>query len=199
MRGTARIAGRHKNGTSRSADASGARIAVQIMPPFSRKVSRSWLHRVVETALSSQVTGDPDNPVEGREVGLVITDDATLQDLNRRYRGLDEVTDVLAFSFLHSGQYQGEGEAPTQELMAFPSGESQEEPFGEVIISFPQAESQALQAGHHLHRELALLVIHGLLHLLGYDHAEPEDERAMWKRQDTVLALVLQEDEAERL
>ena len=61
---------------------------------------------------------------------------------------------------------------------------------GEIVISYPQAKRQAREARKPLKAELALLVVHGVLHLLGYDHAEPQEEKIMWAKQDRVLANV---------
>ena len=120
------------------------------------------------------------------EVGLVVTDDETLRDLNRRYLGLDEPTDVLSF-----------GHEPFDELRAEPFDRLRTEPFvtppdgvrrlGEVILSYPTAERQAREAGRGVQEEAAHLVVHGLLHLLGYDHEDPEDERRMRAREELLL------------
>jgi probable rRNA maturation factor len=120
------------------------------------------------------------------EVGLVVTDDETLRDLNRRYRGLDEPTDVLSF-----------GHEPLDGLRAEPFDGLRTEPFvtppdgvrrlGEVILSYPTAERQAEEAGRSVQEETAHLVVHGLLHLLGYDHDDPEDERRMRAREEELL------------
>lgn len=107
---------------------------------------------------------------------LLITDDEQIRELNRRYRHVDATTDVLAFAFLEEGQ--GAFVAPAEE-----------EPYlGDVIISLPQAERQAEAGGHSLLCELCLLAVHGTLHLLGHDHAEPAEKARMWALQRAVLA-----------
>jgi probable rRNA maturation factor len=128
----------------------------------------------------------------------VVADDETVRELNLRYRGLDEVTDVLAFSPTHQGHYEGEEEPPPQETVPFPDLGLDEEPLGDVVISFPQAERQAAEAGHPVQRELATLVIHGVLHLLGYDHADPQEEQVMLARQQEALEQVPLEARAAR-
>ena len=104
------------------------------------------------------------------ELTLVITGDDQICALNRQYRGVDRPTDVLAF-----GDDQVEAAA--------------DKPFylGDVIISYPRAHAQAQAAGHSTADELALLVIHGVLHLLGHDHAGRNEKRKMWAVQDDVL------------
>ncbi len=69
----------------------------------------------------------------------------------------------------------------------FPGQEETERQLGEIVISVETAERQAREAGHSLEREIAHLLVHGVLHILGYDHAEPEDERAMRAREEAIL------------
>ena len=129
------------------------------------------------------------------DLSIVIADDETVRDLNRRHRGLDENTDVLSFSFIHQGEYHGDGEAPTSfsevEPFAMPPG--QPPGLGEVIVSYPQAVRQAEESTHALDQEMARLVAHGVLHLLGYDHVEPEDEALMRSEEKAVLARAVKE------
>ncbi len=109
------------------------------------------------------------------EVTLVITDDAAVADLNRAYLGIDGPTDVLSF--------------PAQEpAPGFVSAPEMANYLGDILIALPYTRRQAAAFGRHLRDELRLLAVHGTLHLLGYDHAEPDDEAAMWARQDAVLA-----------
>ncbi len=111
--------------------------------------------------------------VAAAELGVVITDDETVRDLNRRYAGLDEATDVLSFSLR-------EGE----EFVAAPDGVMR---VGEVVISFPTAARQAGDQGWTIEAEVAHLLVHGTLHLLGYDHLEREDARRMRAREEEIL------------
>jgi probable rRNA maturation factor len=103
------------------------------------------------------------------DLSIVLTDDAQLQQLNRDYLGFDVPTDVLSF--------------PASEL----DPETGAPYLGDVLVSIPRAESQARTASHPLEAELQLLVVHGVLHLLGYDHAEPEAKEKMWAAQAQVL------------
>lgn len=102
---------------------------------------------------------------EGRrgEVGLSLVDDVEMQELNQKWRGVDRPTDVLSFPMDH-------------ELL-----------LGDVVISLERAKEQAKTYGHSLTREACFLAVHGTLHLLGYDHQSPEDERAMMGRCERVL------------
>lgn len=132
------------------------------------------------------------------QVGLVITGDETVQDLNRRFRGLDEVTDVLSFSADHSGRWGGDDEEdgfsfhdPSDAAMpGFILPSEEPPPLGEVIISLPQTERQAAERNIPLECELALLIVHGVLHLVGYDHLETEDLERMQSKERAALASV---------
>lgn len=151
-------------------------IDVQVFPAFTGRVTKSWLRMVAGETLRFE---DPDG---SSAISLVIADDDTLRRLNLEFRGLDETTDVLAFPLEESGRDQGPADG------VFPDFPGEAAPMGEIVISYPQAKRQARQAKKSLRSELALLVVHGVLHLLGYDHAEPEEERVMWARQDGALS-----------
>jgi probable rRNA maturation factor len=103
------------------------------------------------------------------ELSIVLTDDARLQQLNREYLGIDAPTDVLSF--------------PASET----DPETGARYIGDILISIPRARVQAVTAGHPLEAEVQLLVVHGVLHLLGHDHAEVEEKARMWKAQAKIL------------
>lgn len=100
---------------------------------------------------------------------ILLTDDKTLHQLNREYRDMDSPTDVLSFPM--GGEHPG---------MLVPY-------LGDIAISVPYADRQAQAEGHTLLAELQLLTVHGVLHLLGYDHLEPEDKAEMWPVQAEIL------------
>jgi probable rRNA maturation factor len=110
----------------------------------------------------------------------VLTDDAQIQTLNQQYRDIDMPTDVLAFAA---------SEGP---VLVMP--DDQPPYLGDVIISLPTAQRQASEYGHSLERELALLVVHGCLHLLGYDHSNDEERNRMWGMQDAILRSIEETD-----
>jgi probable rRNA maturation factor len=107
---------------------------------------------------------------------LTLTGDAHLQEYNRRYRGLDEPTDVLAFAAQ---------EKPADQRFQAPPGT--EHWLGDIVISLPRARQQAREAHHPVNDEVRLLAVHGFLHLLGYDHAEPDAETAMTALTNRIL------------
>ena len=161
------------------------RVDISIMEPFTGLISRAWLRKVAFRALEGAIPG------ETCQMGLMISDDDTIRLLNKEYRGLDEVTDVLSFSTHHQGHWEGEGEAPaTDGDMPFVTPEDEPQHLGEIIISYPQVGRQAGPGASGFKAEVALLVAHGVLHLLGYDHAEPSEEADMKAREQEILSRV---------
>ena len=113
------------------------------------------------------------------EMGLVITDAYTVQRLNMTYRGEDKPTDVLAFHMSSHVEQKHESCFITP-----PDGVHH---LGEVVISYPQAIQQAQERGHSPEKELALLTVHGVLHLLGYDHEQTKERQSMRAREKAIL------------
>ena len=103
------------------------------------------------------------------ELSIILTNDARLHELNLNYLGVDAPTDVLSF--------------PASET----DPETGARYIGDILISVPRAQAQAEAAGHPLESEVQLLVVHGVLHLLGHDHAEVEEKARMWKAQAEIL------------
>ena len=110
-------------------------------------------------------------------MGLVIAGDETVHELNRSYRNVDRTTDVIAFALSEQDKKSKLFITPPDNLIHL----------GEVIISFPQAKRQAEEQRHPLERELTLLVAHGVLHLLGYDHQLLEQAEKMRAKESKVL------------
>ena len=105
-------------------------------------------------------------------VNVMLTGDGTLRRLNRRFAGDDHATDVLAFPGSH------------RDLQDMQDADF----LGDIAVSVPRVARQALDHGVSAERELAMLAIHGTLHLLGYDHATPDEERVMFGKTDVALA-----------
>jgi len=117
---------------------------------------------------------DAEDVAPAVEVDIVLADSHTMRELNRLYRGKDEPTDILSFA-AHEGEafIEAPGEVPG---------------LGEIVICLPVAESQAAAAGRPLAGEVAHLLVHGLLHVLGIDHeVSPADEARMQDREDELL------------
>ena len=150
-----------------------------------------WLRRVVQQALyygAHAASIDANSPSSSYGLSLVIADDETVRRLNSDYRGLDETTDVLAFALYQPSHYEGDGTPQLSSIQEqFIIAREGKCFIGEVIVSYPQCLRQANAQGHNASQELALLITHGVLHLLGYDHASTEDERAMKAREKLTL------------
>ena len=163
------------------------RVDINIQAPFGSRVSRSWLRKVVLHALDVAL------PMQVCQVGVVITDDDTLKRLNREYRGVDEVTDVLSFSNVHQGHWEGHDEPPPHTGDSVPFAVPPGEPthLGEVIVSYPQTRRQtSSESEAEVERELALLIAHGVLHLLGHDHVESAEEAIMKSQERQILSRI---------
>lgn len=115
--------------------------------------------------------------LEQGDVGIILTDNQTLHQLNRQYRGLDAPTDVLSFGMIE----------PIHLADAF-AGQDDELVVGDIYISMEKAEQQAREAGHPLHREILILAVHGLLHLIGYDHTDDGGYATMRKKETEILS-----------
>ncbi len=118
---------------------------------------------------AARITLDFTGSDENSDVSIVIGNDRLLHRLNLEYRQMDVPTDVLSFP-------SGEVDPDTSSLY-----------LGDVVISLPRAQEQASAEGHLLAEELQLLVVHGILHLLGFDHEESKDKKKMWVIQDQIL------------
>lgn len=108
------------------------------------------------------------------EISFTLTDNATIHSLNLKHRGIDRPTDVLSFPLIDFDYENIESIQGTLYL-------------GDIIISIDKAKEQALEYGHSLERELAFLTAHSMLHLLGYDHMVPQEEKVMFAKQEAVL------------
>lgn len=121
---------------------------------------------VVNTANAAMTCLQPDSE---QDITIVIEDDAFIQKLNRDFLGVDAPTDVLSFL--------------SDEI----DPETNRKYLGDIIISFPQATTQAQKAGHPVESEIQLLIIHGILHLLGYDHDTARSKKKMWQIQQQLI------------
>ena len=106
------------------------------------------------------------------DITIILTDDAQIHELNKQYRGIDAPTDVLSFP-------SGDTDPDSNRLY-----------LGDVVISYPRAQAQAEAGGHPVEAELQLLVVHGVLHLSGYDHVEEQGKSGMSSAQAEILVLL---------
>jgi len=142
-------------------------LQVQANFPPPDSIPRQRLTLAVQTVLSMHEVA------ENAMVSVIIGTDEQMREMNMRYRGLEETTDILSF--------------PSQPL---PEGVEEEESgyLGDIIIALPYVAARAMDHNHSLHDELLLLLVHGTLHLLGYEHDTQESQAEMWKVQAEALA-----------
>ncbi len=138
-------------------------ILITVQDNFRELIADQILKSAAEAVLLE--CGLPDSP----SLLIRITDDEELNTLNLKYRGIDKTTDVLSFP--------ADFEDPDLESRYV----------GDVVIAFPRAEEQAQKRGHFVEAELQLLVVHGTLHLLGYDHGDKTEKNEMWSIQSRIL------------
>ena len=138
-------------------------IHLVVEEPFKQELDWNFLEPSALAVLRHEGASDQVS------LSIVIDGDEKLRELNQEYLGIDEPTDVLSF--------------PAEEI----DPETEDAYLGDVIISYPRAEAQAEAAGHPVESELELLVVHGVLHLLGYDHSSEGQKTAMWTAQKEIL------------
>lgn len=148
-------------------------IDIQIDERFAGEVDEALIERAVAATLAAE------GVVEPIELGVLVADDAALHALNRDYRGVDAPTDVLSF---------GDDEADQDVPAAFVRPPGTPRYLGDLAISYERVAAQAEEYGHSRARELSYLAVHGVLHLLGYDHERgPDDAAQMRAREEAVM------------
>lgn len=147
--------------------ASSFAVSWHVEPQFARRVRRRPLTSLARRALAAEGAPSPS------ELSVAIIDDRSMRELNSRYRHVDAATDVLSFA---AGT--GDGFVTPPRATAH---------LGDVAISYDTAERQAREAGHDIEDELAHLLVHGILHILGYDHESTGEARAMREREEALL------------
>ena len=120
------------------------------------------------------------------DVSLSIVTEEEIRQLNAEQRQIDKVTDVLSFPMLYFSEPMEEEAFHQSEITAV-DPETGNLFLGDVVLCFERAKEQAEEYGHSVEREVAFLIVHSLLHLVGYDHMEEEEEKEMFSRQDEIL------------
>lgn len=115
------------------------------------------------------------------EISITFTDNENIQSLNRQHRGIDRATDVLSFPIL---EFDEDGNIINEDF----DFDEDDVVLGDIVISLEKAQEQAESYGHSLKREVAFLTAHSMLHLLGYDHMEEDEEKVMFKKQEEILS-----------
>ncbi|SDG19285.1 rRNA maturation RNase YbeY [Desulfosporosinus hippei] len=137
--------------------------------PAERDPLANLLNQAINEAL--QLSNGP----EEAEVSLLLVDNQRIHALNLEYRGVDRPTDVLSFAL-------------QEEVEDEPEIEEEDQMLGDIVISVERARAQAQEYGHSFEREIVYLAVHGLLHLLGYDHEEENDKQEMRSKEEEIMA-----------
>ncbi len=159
-------------------------IYIQIDERFQTCVEEAWLTAAARATLHACQRDE-------LSISILVVDDDELRRYNRIYRQQDAPTDVLSFAVQ-------EGPAPAAEVPDALAAELDAD-LGDLVLAFPYASRQAIQHGHTLAAELQLLVVHGTLHLLGYDHETETQHADMWRKQSAILSSLTDEDLTPRL
>jgi rRNA maturation RNase YbeY len=149
-------------------------ISILIDEEFKSQLKSAWLKNVIRQILQAEKVGTKS------EVSLVLTGDEKIRELNKQYLKEDRPTDVLSFPM-------NEQIKTRTVFVNIPDGKRH---LGEVIISYPQAIRQAAEHGHSTKREIIILLIHGVLHLLGYDHDIPVRKKVMNRKESAILKTI---------
>lgn len=132
------------------------------------KEKKELIKKVVEHTLKSE------NFSLNTEISFSIVTNEEIKELNSKYRGIDRITDVLSFPLI---DFENEEISENEEIIML----------GDIIISIEKALEQAKEYGHSEEREISFLTAHSMLHLLGYDHMEPNEEKIMFEKQEKIL------------
>ena len=138
---------------------------INITNSTNETIDEKLLYKVANYALEYE-------KVSNAVLNIIIVDNEYIHKINRKYRGVDRETDVISFALEDDDTFV---KLPIRVL-------------GDIYISIDRVKSQALEYGHSETREISFLTVHGILHLLGYDHMNEEDEKIMFSKQDNILS-----------
>lgn len=139
------------------------KIKYEINDNFGVDFKYNYLKKVIKRTMKHE-------NVKNAYFSIIFVDADEIQNINKEYRGIDKVTDVISFAFEDNEKIK-----------------SKIRVLGDIYICIPRMIEQAENYGHSIKRELSFLTVHGLLHLLGYDHMEKEDEKVMFDLQERIL------------
>ena len=156
-------------------------MTVEIENESGIELSFDWEETIRETVISAL---DYEGCPYECEVSVLLTDNEGIREVNRAMRGIDKATDVLSFP---AAEYDCPADFDGLEEQDIFNPETGEYMVGDVMISVEKVRSQAAEYGHSERRELAFLVAHSMLHLMGYDHEDDSERKVMEERQEAVL------------
>jgi probable rRNA maturation factor len=151
-----------------------SRVSVVVDEGLTTVANAALLRRAVRAALEAEGRG------ARHSVDVRVTDDAGIHALNRAHRGVDRPTDVLSFPLQNAAEAPAGGAG-----FVLPPGAVTH--LGDIVLSWPRAVAQAAEYGHVVEREAAYLAVHGVLHLLGYDHEVPADAQVMRAHEEVTM------------
>ncbi len=139
-----------------------------------KKEMSNTIKKVLETCFQEE-------GIEGLNfyITVTLTTPEKIRELNRLYRNIDRETDVLSFPMFEKEEIE--------QIVQEKEKQKLPEVLGDIVISIPQVEKQAIEYGHSFERELAYMVVHGFYHLMGYDHIEEEDKKKMRPKEEAIL------------
>lgn len=135
------------------------------------QVDRKLIDAVIQKSLEYE------NIENDCEISVTIVDSEQIHQLNKKFRDIDRSTDVLSFPLIDFNKEK----MPPKSVFVY---------LGDIVINIERAKEQAIEYGHSLRRELGFLTAHSMLHLLGYDHMVPDEEKIMFKKQEDILNLL---------
>ena len=153
-----------------NASAPAYRVSIIVEDSQRRRLSQRWIRELVRGVLAAEDVS-PRSRIE-----VLLAGDETVRQLNATHLSEDAVTDVLSFPAIDGAETEG-----------FPVISGGWTDIGQIATSVPQADRQAIEQGHGLQDEIAHLIVHGVLHLMGFDHQEVADEAQMRQREETLL------------
>lgn len=147
------------------------------MEPDQQTAMEALFEQVIDATLQAEQV---DTPVE---ISMSVVSEETIRETNAQFRHIDRVTDVLSFPLLEYAEL-----SPAEEIQQGDvDPDTGEVCLGDVMICYQRALQQAEEYGHSIEREMGFLTVHSMLHLLGYDHMEPEEEKVMFDKQKAIL------------
>ena len=121
------------------------------------------------------------------ELNILLSDNKTIKELNSRYRGLNEATDVLSFSYTYEGKYYGNEKQTDTDNINFPKSNLITSQLGDLIISVEYIKNQNTNDLKIINKEIKKLLLHGILHLSGFDHENNEDTKIMNETANSII------------
>jgi probable rRNA maturation factor len=157
-----------------------------------RKFKAAKLKKIVEDAIRNTLMQEKINEFLTKNsiepvFSITLTNNRNIREINKSYRNIDKPTDVLSFPMLEITSARILTRIPKSQIF-ITTNNKKEANFGDIVISLEKAYEQSQEYGHSFEREVAFLTVHSVLHLIGYDHIDAEDEKKMIKKQKQIMS-----------